>query len=364
MIPPAFLFEALPARVRFGSGSIDAIGSEAAKMSLRRLLLLSTPQQEQQAKDVAAILGSRAVGIFAAAAMHTPTDVTAQALAVARDLGVDGLVSIGGGSAIGLGKAIALETDLPHIAVPTTYAGSEATPILGQTDGGIKTTQRTLRVLPEAIIYDVDFTLTLPVGMSMTSGLNALAHAAEALYAPDANPIVDLMAGEGIAALLRALPAIHAAPQDREARSLALYGAWLSGSCLGSVGMGLHHKICHVLGGSFDLPHAETHAVMLPHSLAYNLPFAAPARARLGALLGSNEPAVALEAVSRSIGVPRALRDLGMPEEGIARAADLAVANPYPNPRPLEREAIAAMLRRAWAGETPVEDPVEADAGI
>jgi alcohol dehydrogenase class IV len=364
LIPPSFQFEALPARVRFGSGTIATIGEEAEHLSARRLLLLCTPQQEQQAKDIAATLGNRAVGVFAGAAMHTPIDVTEKALAFAQQVDADGLVSIGGGSAIGLGKAIALKTDLPQIAVPTTYAGSEATPILGQTEAGIKTTQRTLRVLPESIIYDVDLTMTLPVAMSMTSGLNSLAHAAEALYAPNGNPIIDLMAEQGIAALLHALPAIHAAPDDREARALALYGAWLSGSCLGSVGMGLHHKICHVLGGTFDLPHAETHAAMLAHSLAYNLPAATGARVRLQALLGSDDPAQALYTLSLRVGAPRALRDLGMPERGIEQAADLAVASPYPNPRPLDRGAIAAMLRRAWAGDMPVEDLVEADAGV
>ena len=364
MIPSSFLFEALPARVRFGSGAIDMIGEEAERLGVRRLLLLCTPRQEQQARDVAEKLGDRAAGIFSGAAMHTPTDVTRQALIQVADIGVDGVISIGGGSAIGLGKAIALETDLPQIAVPTTYAGSEATPILGQTEAGIKTTQRTLRVLPETIIYDVDLTMRLPVGISMASGLNALAHAAEALYAPDSNPVVDLMAEQAIAALLRALPAIHAAPENSEARALALYGAWLSGSCLGSVGMALHHKICHVLGGAFDLPHAETHAAMLAHSLAYNLPAAPHARSRLQALLEAEDPARALDDLARRIGAPRALRDLGMPEHGIEEAAALAVDNPYPNPRPLRRDALTAMLRRAWAGDIPAEDMVVTDAGV
>src|SRR5262249_49398149 len=160
-------------------------------------------------------------------------------------------------------------TDLPQIVVPTTYAGSEMTPILGETAGGAKTTQKTLKVLPEVVIYDVELTLSLPVAISGVSGMNAIAHAIEALYAQDANPVIELMALEGIRALAGALPRIAEAPKDVEARSDALYGAWLCGVCLGSVGMALHHKLCHTLGGSFGLPHAETHTVVLPHATRY-----------------------------------------------------------------------------------------------
>jgi alcohol dehydrogenase class IV len=177
---------------------------------------------------------------------------------------------VGGGSTTGLGKAIALATGLDQIVVPTTYAGSEMTPILGQTERGVKTTQRSPAILPEVVIYDVDLTLTLPPALTATSGLNAIAHAVEALYAQDRNPIVSLMAEEGIAALARSLPVLVDAASDLAARSDALYGAWLCGACLGAVGMALHHKLCHTLGGSFDLPHAETHAVVLPHAVAYN----------------------------------------------------------------------------------------------
>ena len=200
--------------------------------------------------------------------MHTPTDVTERGLARARELDADCLVALGGGSTTGLGKAIALRTDLPQVAVPTTYAGSEATPILGETVGGRKTTLRSPKVLPEVIVYDVDLTLTLPASLSATSGINAIAHAVEALYAKEANPVVSMLATAGIAALARALPRIAADLRDLDARSDALYGAWACGTCLGSVGMALHHKLCHVLGGTFDLPHAETHAVVLPHAVA------------------------------------------------------------------------------------------------
>ena len=195
-------------------------------------------------------------------------------------------MAIGGGSTTGLGKAIALRTDLPQIVLPTSYAGSEMTPVVGQTSGGIKTTQSSPKILPEIVIYDVDLTMTMPPKLSATSGINAIAHAVEALYARDRNPVISLMAQEGIRTLAQALPKICAQPDDRAARTDALYGAWLSGICLGAVGMALHHKLCHTLGGSFNLPHAETHTVILPHALAYNAPAAPDAMARIATALG------------------------------------------------------------------------------
>ncbi len=349
-----FVYTGLPARVVFGFGTVTQLKSEIERLGARRALVLATPQQEQQAREVAASLGELACGVFAGAVMHTPVEVTERALAVVNDLRADCLVAVGGGSTIGLGKAIALRTDLPQIAVPTTYAGSEMTPILGETQNGVKTTQRTLKVLPEVVIYDVDLTLTLPTTLSATSGMNAIAHAVEALYAQDRNPIVSLMAEEGIAALGRALPRIVQNAQDREARSDALYGAWLCGTCLGLVGMALHHKLCHTLGGTFDLPHAETHTIVLPHAVAYNAPAVPDAMARIARALGQSDAAQALYELAGRLGAPRALRDIGMPEDGIDRAADLAVKNPYWNPQPIDRDGIRNLIARAWAGEPPL----------
>jgi alcohol dehydrogenase class IV len=252
-----------------------------------------------------------------------------------------------------LGKAIALRTDLRQIVIPTTYAGSEVTPIIGETSDGVKSTQTTLKVLPEIVIYDVDLTLDLPVPQSVTSGMNALAHAVEALYARDCNPIIDLIALEGARAIIRSLPRIVMNAKDEEARSDAQYGAWLCGTCLGSVGMSLHHKLCHTLGGTFNLPHAETHTAVLPHALAYNAPAAAKAVQALGNVLESDDPALALYNLAKTMGAPLALRDFGMPEEGIELATDLALTNAYWNPRPMERDAIRACIASAWAGEPP-----------
>jgi maleylacetate reductase len=363
--PLTFQYDVLPARVIFGAGTLAQLPEETARLQLRRVLILSTAGQRRHADRVGALLGPPAAGIFAGAVMHTPGQVTEAALTLASDLQIDGLIAIGGGSAIGLSKALALRTDLPQIVIPTTYAGSEATPVLGETLEGVKRTQRSGRILPETILYDVELTVGLPVHVSMASGLNAMAHAAEALYATDRNPLTTLMAEAALAAFIDALPRIQSRPNDLEARSAALYGAWLCGCCLGAVGMALHHKLCHTLGGTFGLPHAETHAILLPHALAYNLPFAPDAHRILARTLPREDPAVALEKFTRRLGLPRALSDLGMPEAAIDHAADLAVHNPYPNPRPLEREALRRLLARAWAGDPPLTEPQElADARI
>jgi maleylacetate reductase len=350
----SFIYNGLPARVLFGSGTRNRLKSEMELANCSRALVLGTPEQKSSAEEVAASLGPLAVGTFTEAAMHTPVEVTERALRKAQEVQADCTVALGGGSTIGLGKAIALRTDLTQFAIPTTYAGSEMTPIIGETKGGAKITQRTLKVLPEVVIYDVDLTLTLPARMSATSGMNAIAHAVEALYAQDRNPVMTIMAEEAIRAMARALPTVVSNPQDHEARSDALYGAWLCGMCLGSVGMALHHKLCHVLGGSFALPHAETHTVVLPHAFAYNAAAAPDAAERLARALGGSDAARDLFALADKLGAPRSLKDLGMPEEGIDRAADIAVENPYWNPRPIERDAIRELIARAWAGEPPL----------
>lgn len=351
----SFVYNGLPARVLFGSGTRNQLKSEIELSGCTRALVLGTPEQKASAEELARSLGALAVGTCTEAAMHTPVGVTERALRKVQEVKADCTVAVGGGSTIGLGKAIALRTDLVQFAIPTTYAGSEMTPIIGETKDGAKTTQRTLKVLPEVVIYDVELTLTLPAGMSATSGMNAIAHAVEALYAQDRNPVMSLMAEEAIRALARALPVIAADPLDRAARSDALYGAWLCGMCLGSVGMALHHKLCHVLGGSFDLPHAETHTVVLPHAFAYNAAAAPDAADRIARALGGKDAPLALFDLSRALGAPRSLKSLGMPEDGIEKAADIAVRNPYWNPRPIERNAIRDLIARAWAGEPPLQ---------
>nr|WP_254058771.1 maleylacetate reductase [Pseudomonas aeruginosa] len=266
-----FVYQGLPSRVVFGDGALQHLGEEIEKLGAERALLLSTPDQRELAERLAGLLGSRSAGVYPEAVMHVPLEVARAARAEAARRRADCCIAVGGGSTIGLGKAIALESGLPILAVPTTYAGSEMTPIWGLTEDCLKKTGRDTRVLPKTVIYDPQLTLSLPPAVSACSGMNAMAHAVEALYAEDANPIIGLMAEESIRSLAQALPRVVEHPADREARGQALYGAWLAGVCLGSVGMAIHHKLCHTLGGTFNLPHAQAHAVVLPLSLYTHL---------------------------------------------------------------------------------------------
>jgi alcohol dehydrogenase class IV len=349
----SFTYTQLPGRVVFGAGALDHLPREIELLGATRALVLSTPEQETQAADVAKRLGTRCAGVFPRAVMHVPIEVARSAREEAKRLGADCAVAIGGGSTTGLGKAIALESALPILAIPTTYAGSEMTPIYGLTEGGLKKTGRDRKVLPKTVIYDPTLTLGLPVGLSVTSGFNAMAHAAEGLYAEDANPIMSLMAEDGIRALAHGLPAIVKNPKDLEARSECLYGAWLCGAVLGAVGMALHHKLCHVLGGTWNLPHAETHTVVLPHALAYNADAAPDAMRRVERALGAPHAAQGIYDLMKTLGAPLALKDVGMKEAELDRAAELATMAPYFNPRPIDRQAIRALLDNAFSGRRP-----------
>jgi alcohol dehydrogenase class IV len=326
---------------------------EVRRLGAHHVLVVSTPAELRFAEDAARRLGDSVAGVYAEAVMHVPIETARDARDRARQLGADCCVAIGGGSTVGLGKAIALESSLPIVAVPTTYAGSEMTPIYGITEGGVKKTGRDRRVLPKTVLYDPSLTLSLPPHISGPSGMNALAHCVEALYAEDANPVITLIAAEGIRALADALPVVVREPENLDARSNALYGAWLAGSSLGAVGMAIHHKLCHTLGGSFNLPHAEVHTVILPHATAFNRD-AAPAAMRLAArALGAADAAQGLYDLAVRISAPTSLREIGMPEDGLDRAAALATTNPYYNPRPVDYEGIRALLENAYQGRRP-----------
>jgi maleylacetate reductase len=349
----SFVYNGLPARVVFGAGALERLPAEIERLGARRALVLSTPEQVHSAEQVRKALGDRAVGLFDKAAMHVPIEIAEEARRVARELGADCCVSVGGGSTTGLGKAIALASPLPILAVPTTYAGSEMTPIYGITEGGAKKTGRDPAVLPKAVIYDPSLTLSLPPALSAASGMNAVAHAVEALYSHEGNPIVSLMAEEGIRALAAALPRITISPSNLEARSDALYGAWLCGIVLGSAGMALHHKLCHVLGGSFNLPHAETHAVVLPHAVRYNYDAAPEAMARIERALGAKPAPAAIYDLEKKLGLRLALADLGLNASDVEKAARIATEAPYPNPRKVEYAPLLELLRNAHGGHRP-----------
>jgi maleylacetate reductase len=348
-----FTYESLPSRVIFGAGSLEQLPGEVDRLGVGRALVLCTPGQRALAEAAAGRLGGRVAGIYARATMHVPAEIAEEARGEAGQLGADCCVAIGGGSTIGLGKAIALASSLPIIAVPTTYAGSEMTPIWGITQGGVKQTGRDRRVLPRTVIYDPQLTLGLPAHISGPSGMNAIAHCVEALYAPDSNPIIALMAEEGIRALALALPAVVREPADTEARAQALYGAWLAGAALGAVGMGLHHKLCHTLGGSYNLPHADTHTIILPHAARYNQAAAPQALGRVARALGAEDAAGGLFDLARAIGAKTALKDIGMRAEQLDEAADLATRDPYPNPAPVTRDGVRRLLDDAYHGRRP-----------
>lgn len=348
-----FIVEGVPARVVFGPGSIGQLAEELDRLGAGRVLLVGTRGRSELLGCVAKLLDRRVAGIFDEAVVHVPDTVAAKARQMAGSLRADSIVAVGGGSPIGVAKAIAMTADLPIVAVPTTYSGSEMTPLWGVTHEGSKRTGRDPRVQPRLVLYDPELTLQLPSSVSAASGMNAIAHCVEALYAPDANPLSSWMAEEGIRALSQSLPVIVESPADIPARTRALYGAWLGGAALGGVQMGLHHKLCHTLGGAFSLPHAETHAVLLPYTAEYNATAAAEAMAVVTRALGNSSAPRALFDLGRRIGAPASLEQLGIHASDLERAASLAVDRPYPNPRPVTREGVLALLRKAFEGDPP-----------
>lgn len=351
--PRNFTYRAQPSRVVFGRGAIQRLANEVEALGARKALVLCTPDQRRQAELAAAMLGEASGGILDGAQMHVPIENARRARAHASEIGADCAVAIGGGSTIGLGKAIALESAIPIVAVPTTYSGSEMTPIFGITDGGLKRTGRCAKVLPGAVIYDPDLSDSLPLGLSVVSGINAMAHAAEGLYARDGNPVVSLLAEEGIRAMASGLRSLVKAQAGHAGREDCLYGAWLCGSVLGQVGMALHHKLCHALGGTFNLPHAETHTIVLPHALAYNAAAAPHAMSTIAMAIGAADAPSGMFDLIKELDAPSALRDIGLRLQDLEVVLDQVMSSPYWNPAPMERGALKILLLNAWEGRRP-----------
>lgn len=354
-----FVYNANPGRVIFGPGSHSLIASEIQAMNAGKALVLATPSQSEAAHRLSDQLGELSAGVFDQAVMHVPIETAKAGIEAADKMNAGCTIAVGGGSTIGLAKAIALETGKPILAVPTTYAGSEMTPIWGLTEEGVKTTGRDSKVLPRTVIYDPELLVTLPDFITGPSGMNAIAHCVEALYAENANPIISMMAEEGIRAIGRSLENAVKQQEDIAARSDTLYGAWLAGASLGAVGMALHHKLCHTLGGSFNLPHAEVHTIIIPYVTAYNTLAAPGAIGRVAKALGvekSEDAAGALFDLNTAIGAKMTLSELGMTEADLDRAADIATRNPYYNPRPITRESIRRLLDDAFHGRRPTVD--------
>jgi len=337
----------LETRVVFGIGAIARLGEELDALGVKRPLVMTTPGRSAALALVRAQLGSRVAGVCDRAALHVPIERVREAMADVDRVSPDVLVAIGGGSAVGLAKAVALERRLPIVAVPTTYSGSEMTGIWGITDGAEKRTGRDAGVAPRLVVYDPELTVSLPAGVSAASGMNAIAHAVEAMYAANAGPIAISAAESAIRLLAQALPRVVARLDDLEARMLALQGAHAAGVALNLASMGLHHKICHVLGGTFGLPHAPTHAAVLPHVVAFNAPAAPLAMARVAEALGAADAATGLAALKRALGLTASLGDLGLREVDLDRAADLIVSSSYGNPRQATVSDVRALLLRA-----------------
>ncbi|MFQ6590999.1 MULTISPECIES: maleylacetate reductase [Pseudomonas] len=350
----SFIFEIAKLRVLFGPGRRHDVAAELDRLDLKCALVIADPSQRAIAEHLHKSLGERSAGIYDKVVQHVPHDVAAAGTEHARAAGADCTVCIGGGSSIGLGKAIALEAGLPLIALPTTYAGSEMTPVWGLTTNGEKRTGRDPRVQPVSVIYDAELTSSLPPAIAGPSGINALAHAVEGLWAENVNPMMAAFAQESVRALVTGLPKVVENGSDLDAQSTVQYGTCLAGILLASVGMALHHKICHTLGGTFNTPHAETHAVILPYVTAFNLAAADDARRRLEAALGQpDDVALALWKIAQQVGAPKSLADLGLSEADLERAADMVTRNPYYNPRPVTYEAVLQLLRDAHAGVPP-----------
>ena len=350
MVQDDFVLTTRPLRVIFAPGATKQVAAELDRLGMSRVLVVTTPRGARQSDRLLTALDHRAAGLFDGAELHVPVHVARAAEAQARRLEADVLVAAGGGSAIGVAKAVALEAGLPIVALPTTYSGSEMTNVWGISDEGRKDTGRDDGVAPRVVIYDPVETLTLPPDTSATSGVNALAHAVEALYAHDAPPLAGLLAEEAIGVLARALPRVVEAPRSLPDRSEALYGAHLAGWALDLATMGLHHKLAHVLGGTFRLPHALVHAILLPHVVAFNEPAAPEAMARIARALGSESAPAGLRRLNRTVGISATLKELGLGSEDLDTASELAVRREYPNPRPVERDGVRRILQRAWEG--------------
>ena len=342
-----FISEWSRVRVVFGAGSVARLGKELDALRITRALVVTTPGRSTALALIRGYLGDRLAGVCDRAALHVPFDHVRHALSQVDVVAPDALLTVGGGSAVGLAKAIALERHLPIVAVPTTYAGSEMTGIWGVTEGDQKRTGRDARVTPRLVVYDPRLTLSLPVAVSAASGMNAIAHAVEALYAANVGPVAAGAAEDALRSLGRALPMVVARPDDLQARTLAMRGAHAAGVALELASMGLHHKICHVLGGTFGLPHAPTHAAVLPRVVAFNTPAAPAAMARVADALGGIDAAAGLAALNETLGLTMSLRRLGLREADVDRAAELVAASSYGNPRPATVADVRELLLRA-----------------
>jgi maleylacetate reductase len=348
-----FVHELVTPRVVFGAGSLASVREEVQRLAGTRVLLVAGPHSVDARLRIERDLGAAVAGIVSEVVEHVPVDCARAAVEHADRAGADLLLTLGGGSATGLAKAVALERGLPILAVPTTYAGSEMTSIWGLTEDGRKTTGRDQRVRPRTVLYDPELTLSMPAALTAASGMNALAHCVEAAYAADASPVVRIAAIEAVRALAQGLPGAIDDPSDVGARSVAFYGAWLAGMTLGNASMGIHHKLCHVLGGAYRLPHGALHAAVIPYVTAYNRDAVPDVMAQLAAALGSRDAAGGLWDLAERIGAPRSLAEVGFPADGVEQVVERVLSAPPANPCAVDREGVRRLLEAALAGRRP-----------
>jgi maleylacetate reductase len=347
-----FTHEGVPIRIVFGVGVRHGVAEELDRLGLSQVVLIASESSRDEANAMAAALDHRLTWRVDGVRQHVPTELAQEVTDDAIRVGADGVVTLGGGSATGLGKAVAV-SGLPLVAVPTTYSGSEMTPFWGVTTGRHKEVGRDLSVVPKTVLYDPELTYRLPAHITAASGMNALAHCLEGLWAAGASPLTEPVALDAARALCGSLPVAVAEPWDAKARGRALVGACQAGMVLAGAGTGLHHKLCHVLGGRYDMPHAQTHAALLPHVVGFNEAVLGSLAARMAVAVGSGRASTAVYHLAVHMGLTMALGELGMPEEGIAEVAAEVAAAPPPNPRPVDEASLRSLLRAAWEGDGP-----------
>lgn len=357
----SFTHVGMPGRVIHGAGSVATLAAEVEALDARRVMFCCTKSRVPEVEKLAATLGARFAGICDAAKIFVPLSAVEPGREMAAALNADCLVSYGGGTAVGLAKAIALggeglEGGMPIVSIVTTYSGSETTALQGIIGhDGVRTNYRDMRMLPKVLIYDPELMLDVPLDVSIASGFNSIAHAVSSYLGKDANPVANMFSENGIRAMSSALVRLAQDPRDVDARSEALHGAWLCGMTLMSSGTTIHHKMVHVLGGGFDLPHGPTHAIMLPHSTAYNRDAAPEAMKGIARAFGdeaADAPRALFDLLGKS-GAAEGLKQLGLPEAALDEAADRIMIDRYFNLRDYDRSAIRAALQDAWEGKPP-----------
>ncbi len=374
----------------FAAGSVARLRDAVEHFHMRRLMLCTTGSLRRAGhiKLVEEALGSRLVAVFEHVQPHVPDFQVAEALELASEKEIDALIGMGGGSPIGMAKAVSLALEekrpgeparaafpidqplIPVVAIPTTYAGSEMTPTFGITyhNDGVtrKVTLTDAKITPKLVMYDPLLTLHLPPEITASTGINALAHCIEALYSITRNPLSTSMALSGVRSIYNALPCCYVDGNDLEARTEMLVGAFLAGSALSHVSMALHHGLCHILGGTAGVPHGVANSIILPHAVRFNIDATAPQLAQAAEAMGVgrntsassiDDAVVAEEVVERiytligQMKLPQHLRDVGVKETDLPNLAQLALQSRavQSNPKPITNAAqIEVVLRAAW----------------